>query len=153
MFHKTKLITATTIGLALSVSVFSTAAVAHEDVKNPTVKARMMAMEAIGGGMKTLAGMAKGEMAFDAEKANAAMAVIAEKSAMAAPLFEANETDPKSEALPAIWENWDDFVKKMDDLAVASKANMTLADAGSLGAALGQVGGACKACHSDYRKK
>ena len=153
MFHKTKLITTATIGLALSVAAFSTAALAHEDVKNPVVKTRMMAMKAIGGSMKTLVGMAKGEMAFDAEKANAAMAVIAEKSAMAAPLFEANETDPESEALPAIWENWDDFVKKMDDLTVASKANMTLADAGSVGAALGQVGGACKACHSDYRKK
>lgn len=153
MFTNTKLTTAAAIGLALTISAFSTAALAHDEVKNPTVKARMMAMEAIGGSMKTLAGMAKGEMAFDAEKANAAMAVIAEKSAMAAPLFEANETDPKSESLPAIWENWDDFVKKMDDLTVASKANLTLADAGSLGAALGQVGGTCKACHSDYRKK
>ena len=149
MFTRSKIIAA----VALTATVFSTGAFAHDHVKNPTVKARMMAMEAIGESMKTLAGMAKGEMAFDADKASAAMGLIAATSATAAPLFEPNETDPKSEALPAIWENWDDFGKKMDTLAMASKANITIADAGALGAALGQVGGACKACHSDYRKK
>lgn len=130
-----------------------TPALAHDDVKNPAVKARMMAMEAIGGSMKTLAGMAKGEMEFDTAKAEAAMATIASEGMKVPALFEANETDPKSESLPQIWENWDDFVKKSDDMVMAAKGNATLPDRAALGAALGKVGGTCKACHSDYRKK
>lgn len=147
MNHFTQVISAITLTLAV------TPALAHDDVKNPAVKARMMAMEAIGGGMKTLAGMAKGEMAFDSAKAEAAMATIAAEGMKVPALFEANETDPKSEALPPIWENWDDFVKKSEDMVMAAKGNADLPDQASLGAALGKVGGTCKACHSDYRKK
>lgn len=147
MNHFTQVISAITLTLAV------TPALAHDDVKNPAVKARMMAMEAIGGGMKTLAGMAKGEMAFDSAKAEAAMATIAAEGMKVPALFEANETDPKSEALPPIWENWDDFVKKSEDMVMAAKGNATLPDQASLGAALGKVGSTCKACHSDYRKK
>ncbi|WP_424942469.1 c-type cytochrome [Aliiroseovarius crassostreae] len=143
----TQVISATALVFAV------TPALAHDDVKNPAVKARMMTMETIGGGMKVLAGMAKGEMEFDSAKAEAAMATIASEGMKVPALFEANETDPKSEALPAIWENWDDFVKKSEDMVMAAKANATLPDQGTLGASLGKVGGTCKACHDEYRKK
>lgn len=126
---------------------------AHADATNPAVIKRMEAMKAIGGSMKTLSGMAKGEMAFDAAKANAAVATIAEQGMMVPALFEANETDPETEALPAIWENWDDFAKKSDDMVMAAKGVAEISDQGAIGAALGQIGGTCKACHDDYRKK
>lgn len=126
---------------------------AHTDATNPAVIKRMEAMEAIGGSMKTLSGMAKGEMAFDAAKANAAVATIAEKGMTVPALFEANEADPATEALPAIWENWDDFVKKSDDMVMAARGVTAIGDQGAIGAALGQIGGTCKACHDDYRKK
>ncbi|MCK0140899.1 cytochrome c [Aliiroseovarius sp. F20344] len=136
---------------ALTVSVASVTA--HADATNPAVIKRMEAMKAIGGSMKTLSGMAKGEMDFDAAKANAAVATIAEKGMMVPALFEANEADPATEALPAIWENWDDFVKKTDNMVMAAKGVSEIADQGAIGAALGQIGGTCKACHDDYRKK
>ena len=99
--------------------IIATTAFAHEDVKNPTVKARMMAMSNIGGQMKTLGGMAKGAVAFDLEQAKAALAEI-EKTAKTVPaLFKDNETDPKSEALPAIWSNAD-FTVKSDALTSAA---------------------------------
>ncbi|MHA6265985.1 cytochrome c [uncultured Aliiroseovarius sp.] len=125
---------------------------AHEDATNPVVIERMETMKAIGGGMKTLAGMAKNEIPFDADKANAALAIMAEKGVLIPAKFEANEPDPATEALPAIWENFDDFVKKSEDMVVAAKSAPTITDTASLGAALGQVGGTCKACHRDYRK-
>ena len=100
--------------------IIATTAFAHEDVKNPTVKARMMAMSNIGGQMKTLGGMAKGAVAFDLEQAKAALAEI-EKTAKTVPaLFKDNETDPKSEALPAIWSNYADFTVKSDALTSAA---------------------------------
>lgn len=138
-----------TLSIALP---FAAPLAAHDDVKNPVVLERMKTMEAIGAGMKTLVGMAKGEIAFDAAKADAAVAAIAEHGAMAPAKFEANETDPATEALPAIWENWDDFVKKNEDMVMAAKSVGAIADQGALGAALGQIGGTCKACHRDYRK-
>lgn len=136
---------------ALTISAFG--AVAETEATNPTVIKRMDSMKALGGSMKTLSGMAKGEMAFDATKANAAVAMIAEQGMMVPALFEANEEDPATEALPAIWENWDDFVAKNDDMVVAAKGVGEIADQGAIGAALGQIGGTCKACHDDYRKK
>ncbi|MCK0125966.1 cytochrome c [Gelidibacter sp. F2691] len=137
--------------VALTISVAGVAA--HADATNPTVIKRMEAMKAIGGSMKTLSGMAKGEMEFDATKANAAVATIAEKGMTVPALFEANEADPATEALPAIWENWDDFVKKSENMVMAAKGVAEISDQGAIGAALGQIGGTCKACHDDYRVK
>ncbi|WP_371169517.1 c-type cytochrome [Aliiroseovarius sp. 2305UL8-7] len=146
-----KLLRPTLLALAVSIPM-ATAIQAHQDATNPVVIERMKTMEAIGGAMKTLAGMAKGEMAFDAAKADAAVATIAENGMMVPEKFMANETDPATEALPAIWENWDDFVKKSEDMVMAAKSVGPITDEASLGAALGQIGGTCKACHRDYRK-
>ncbi|WP_424938901.1 c-type cytochrome [Aliiroseovarius sp. S253] len=146
--------TARILALASLISITMAGSLAaHADATNPVVIKRMEAMKAIGGSMKTLSGMAKGEMAFDAAKANAAVAIIAEKGLPVPALFEANETDPATEALPAIWENWDDFVKKSEDMVMAAKGVAEITEQGALGAVLGQIGGTCKACHDDYRKK
>ena len=133
--------------------IIATTAFAHEDVKNPTVKARMMAMSNIGGQMKTLGGMAKGAVAFDLEQAKAALAEI-EKTAKTVPaLFKDNETDPKSEALPAIWSNDADFTVKSDALtSAAANALASFASQDDLVPAMHAMGGSCKGCHSAYRK-
>ena len=133
--------------------IIATTAFAHEDVKNPTVKARMMAMSNIGGQMKTLGGMAKGAVAFDLEQAKAALAEI-EKTAKTVPaLFKDNETDPKSEALPAIWSNYADFTVKSDALtSAAANALASFANQDDLVPAMQAMGGSCKGCHSAYRK-
>lgn len=139
------------IAVAASVAaLIATATLAHAEVTNPAVKARMDAMGAIGGSMKTLGGMAKGSMEFDAAQAQAAIDTIAENAAMVPALFEANETDPESEAAPAIWTNWDDFLMKSNALTTAAQG-VTITDQASIGAAMGAIGGTCKACHSDYK--
>lgn len=135
---------------ALALGILASGAVAHAEVQNEAVKARMEAMKAIGGAMKTIGGMAQGKVAFDADAAAAAVAVMEAQSAQVPALFEAQESDPKSEAKPEIWTNWDDFVSKSQALNAAAKA----ADASSpeaLGASLGPIGGACKSCHTAYR--
>lgn len=139
--------------LALTISTpIVTPLLAHADATNPVVIERMETMKAIGGAMKTLADMAKGEAEFDTAKADAAVATMGKNAGDIAAKFEANETDPETEALPAIWENWDDFVKKSEDLVMASNSVASITDEAALGAALGQLGGTCKACHRDYRK-
>ncbi len=133
--------------------IIATTAFAHEDVKNPTVKARMMAMSNIAGQMKTLGGMAKGAVAFDLEQAKAALAEI-EKTAKTVPaLFKDNETDPKSEALPAIWSNYADFTAKSDAMtSAAANALTSFASQDDLVPSMQALGGSCKSCHSAYRK-
>lgn len=136
----------------LILTIAAGTAIAHAEVQNPVVKARMEAMKAIGGNMKTISQMAKGEMDFDAAKAGDATAAIADTAAKVPTLFEAPETDPEAEAKPAIWEDFDDFTKK----AMATEAAARAADTSSLDAlraSLGQIGGTCKACHDDYRIK
>ncbi len=128
----------------------STAAVAHSDATNPAVIARMDAMKAIGGAMKTLSTMAKGEMEFDATAGNGALETMAMKAAEIPALFEAQESDPESEASDAIWTNWDDFVAKAGALEAGAKS-VTITSADDIGAAMGAVGGSCKSCHTAYK--
>ena len=134
-----------------SIAIALTAAAIHaHTVENPAVQKRMDVMKEIKGAIGVLGGMAKGAIAFDAAAAVAAQNTLIEQSGMVAATFEANETDPKSEALPAIWENWDTFVDMADDLTFAAEG----LDASSLDGVrggLGNIGASCGACHKKFR--
>ena len=143
-----------------SIAIALTAAAIHaHTVENPAVQKRMDVMKKIKGAMGVLGGMAKGALPL-MPAAGAAQNTLIEQSGMVAATFEANETDPKSEALPAIWENWDTFVDMADDLTFAAEG----LDASSLDGVrggLGNIGASCGACHknsgckiqSRYREK
>ena len=135
----------------ISIAMALTAAAIHaHTVENPAVQKRMDVMKEIKGAMGVLGGMAKGAIAFDAAAAGAAQNTLIEQSGMVAATFEANETDPKSEALPSIWENWDTFVDMADDLTFAAEG----LDASSLDgvrSGLGNIGASCGACHKKFR--
>lgn len=137
--------------LTFAATVTAGLAFAHGGVQNPAVMARMEAMTSIGDGMKVLAGMVKGEIPYDATQADAARAAIKAQADRTPALFEAPEGDPKSEALPAIWENWADFEAKSQ--ALGSAANGSVADPDALRQTLSALAGTCKACHRDYRQK
>jgi cytochrome c556 len=69
-------------------------------------------------------------------------------------LFREGSTSPNSDALPAIWENWDDFKGRMDADAAAALKALDAAKAGdtaAYGAALQEIGGSCGGCHQTYR--
>ncbi|AJE45245.1 c-type cytochrome [Celeribacter indicus] len=136
--------------LAIALICSAPALLAQSKATNPAVKARQEAMLQIGGGMKVLSDMAKGDQAFDAEAANAAVATIATVSAEIPDLFEAQEDDPESEALPAVWSDWDDFVVKAEALHTGAQS-ITVTDEASLQPALGTLGVTCKQCHDDFR--
>ena len=131
---------------------FAGAALAHQGVQNPAVMERMHAMKTIGENTKVLGQMAKGVVAFDAARARAAAAEIAVQAGRTPGLFDAPETDPKSEALPAIWENFPDFTTKSEALRAAAEMARSIETPQDLTAALGAIGATCKACHSEYRE-
>jgi len=126
------------------------AATAHEGASGD-VKTRMEAMKTVADNTKILGGMATGKRAFDAADAQAAAAVLEAEAARIPALFESGEMSEVSEASPEIWENWGDFTAKSEDLAVAAARAGDVTDLDGLRAAMGGIGGACKACHQDYR--
>ena len=136
--------------LFVSALLMAGAAFAETEATAPEVIARQDLMKSFGGAAKTLGGMASGEVAFDAAAAEAAKQALIAGSADIGAKFTANVEDAGSEASPAVWEKWDDFLAKgkvLNDAAVA----LDVASAESIGAGMGAIGGSCKGCHTDYR--
>lgn len=140
--------------LAALVAMIAFGAFAHSGVKNPAVMARMDGMSAVGKAMKTLGKMANGAIAFDAKEAERAVDTLNTEAARITVLFEAREGDPKSEALPAIWDNFADFSVKaaaMQDAVRAAQGQIK--SQADLAPALQPIGQSCKGCHTLYRKE
>ena len=126
---------------------------AQGEASDPEVKARMALMKKIGSQTKILGDMAKGDTAFDATAAQEAATTMAAAAGEIPALLEPQATDPESEAKPIIWEQWSDFTQKAIDLeTAATSASTTITDQASLGPAMREIGGACRACHETYRE-
>lgn len=115
-------------------------------------------MKAFGAALRTLGGMAQGEMAYDAAAAQAAADSLVEHAtspdwAVMWPEGSAEGEVEDSEALPAIWENPTDFEAKHQALIDAVTAMQATAgtDLAAVQASLGAVGSACGGCHETYR--
>ncbi len=100
--------------------------------------------------MKQVAGAAKAISGGTDVSANAQL--IVDLAGQIPVLFEANEVTGNSKALPAIWENYPDFIVKAADLAAAAQA---VADAqaagGDVATAAKAMGASCGACHKSYK--
>ena len=139
--------------LILIFVTISSIAFAHSGVKDKNVKERMMIMKEMADNTKIIGQMLKGKTSFDENEAKLALERLSSLSLKTPKVFEVNATDPKSEAKPAIWDEFDEFTKISQDLAEATEIL-----AGSVGTindlrpALKRVSAGCKACHSKYRE-
>ena len=97
-----------------------------------------------------LARMSREKVEFDESLATSARLNLLRFAASTPAIFEDDDLPINSEASPTIWENWDDFVSKSEDLEFALEGvdTSTLID---LRASLGNVGAACGSCHQKYR--
>ncbi len=138
--------------IILPVLAFATVAVAHSGVKDPTVMARMNGMTDLGRASKTLGEMMQGKTAFDAGAAQAAAAELATQAALIPDRFRDPATDPKSEALPIIWEQFDDFLAIAARMKVAAESAQGITTLDDLNAAFAAIGQTCRDCHRTYRK-
>lgn len=136
--------------LALLLAFTASAAIAHANVSNPSVKARMDMMDQIKDATGVLGNMAKQPGTYDAAAAEAAKTALVTLSGQIPAAFEDKATDPESEAAPAIWDNWDDFVAKSNALNSAAAA-MDTGSADGIAAGMQAIGGACGGCHKPYR--
>ena len=131
----------------------SSVAFAHSGVKDKNVKERMMVMKEMAGNTKIIGQMLKGKTSFDANQVKLALERLSALSLETPKVFTINATDPKSEAMPNIWDEFDEFTKLSKDLAetsiVLANSVETIED---LRPALKKVSSGCKACHSRYRE-
>ncbi|PSL22332.1 c-type cytochrome [Shimia abyssi] len=139
-----------THALAFTSFCAATAAFAHNGVKDPDVMARMNAMSAIAKATGTLSDMARGKTPLHQAKARMARDTISLQAAKVPALFENQATDPKSEAAPAIWDDWTDFTAKADQMKKAALA-LDFTDRAALRVTIRDLGASCSACHKDYR--
>lgn len=128
-------------------------ALAHSGVQDKDVMARMVVMSTIADQMKIIGTMAKGEAAFNEAEVRSALIEIAAHSAQIPSMFEIRADDPKSEALPVIWEQFDQFEALATDTEqLAEQLAGTVQSQADLRAAMRQLGASCQACHATYRK-
>ncbi|NBC95979.1 MAG: cytochrome c [Deinococcus-Thermus bacterium] len=138
-----------TMALALCIGVAG-AALAHQGVENPAVKARMESMKDAASGLETIGEMAKGARAFDADAASGARTRLVSRMEAIPVLFEDEAHDPKDEARDRIWEEWADFRDHADEAAAAA-AGLDVSSRKAIRASLRDLGGACRGCHESYR--
>jgi cytochrome c556 len=133
--------------------VISSVAFAHSGVKDQNVKERMMVMKAMANNTKVIGQMLKRKTQFDANEAKSALERLSSLSLKTPKVFTVNATDPKSEAKPAIWDEFDEFTKLSLELAETSivLAN-SIENIEDLRPALKRISSGCKSCHSKYRE-
>jgi len=139
--------------LTLIFLVISSVAFAHSGVKDQNVKERMMVMKAMADNTKVIGQMLKRKTQFDANEAKSALERLSSLSLKTPKVFTVNATDPKSEAKPAIWDEFDEFTKLSLDLAETSivlASSIEIIE--DLRPALKRISSGCKSCHSKYRE-
>ena len=147
----------TTIGAVLAVALTATASfsASHSKNSNETVAARHAQMGLIGYHTGILGAIAKGEMDYDSAIVDAAATNLRELAKMQrATLWIAGTEQGAvdgSRAKADVWSDAAGFAAKFTDLENAAGAMIGAADAAAVGAAMGGIGGACKACHETYR--
>jgi len=147
-----------TLSLILASSLAaSPLAISHFDDKEPMQSYRQSAFTLMAMNFGPMSAMLKGEMPWDQEQfARWAddLDDIAELDIMRG--FAEGTDKGTTRAKPEIWANMDDFKSKMGDLQEAADALSDAAEAGDkdqIMAAFKATGGACKACHDEYKSK
>ena len=135
---------------------------AHEGASG-IVAERMEMMESLGDAMKRLASMYRGEAPYDpAAVRQAAVTIGRHGGEHMTRMFPPGSLDHSSEALPAIWQDWDRFTELADELAVHAESLSGSAEDGDItGAAaalpsrgdFARLGRVCSACHTEFRKE
>lgn len=148
--------------LAFGAAAFAMASVTafaggHGDLP-AEVKARKAHMALYSFNIGVLAGMAKGEVDYDADAASGAANNLAALSQLNQMAYWTPGTDSESidgsRALPALWDNIPDAIAKGEAFATATASLAGTAGDGldALRAGIGAVGDGCSACHKAYRK-
>ena len=154
--QRISIIAATALSLALATSISAEEGPTPEQQAATATENRQAVFKLLGVNIGPIVGMARGAP-FDAAVAERNATRMAALAPMIPELFAAMDTrsfDVDTEALPAIWENPDDFAAKAAALQEAATAFAATAAGGDQAATLGglrNLGGTCANCHDSYR--
>jgi len=115
-------------------------------------KYRQGIFRSVGGHMTSMAAILRGQVHVEnlALHANA----MKDVSRIVPTVFPEGSGVGESEALPAIWEEPDDFRAALDKFVTAADGMAAAAESGDpskLGPAIQALGGSCKNCHDNFR--
>jgi cytochrome c556 len=133
----------------------TTLALAHEGATG-VVKERMDLMKRQQNDLKLIGEMAKGKTPFDADKAAEAARDVGATAKKIHELFPEGSAVHPSDALPAIWTEWDRFTGNADALANTANglaATLETPAGQDWKAGFQKLTDACKSCHQDFRAK
>ncbi|PKP83792.1 MAG: hypothetical protein CVT80_11905, partial [Alphaproteobacteria bacterium HGW-Alphaproteobacteria-2] len=116
-----KLLTRAAVIAAVMIAGAAYAHESHDHLPEP-MKTRMDLMKSVGGNMNVRCDMAKGEVAFDAAKAQQAAANMADHARSVEGTFAASALHDESEATAKIWDDWSTFLAKANYLETAATA-------------------------------
>lgn len=136
--------------IILSVSVPLSA----HDGATGVVKERMEVMKSIRDDMKSLRNVVRGRDTYNQRKFLDRVQSIKAVSGDIPALFPEGSLQKPSEALPAIWDNWDDFTSQANNFheSVISLEQAVMSDdLRSIKSTFRSVAQTCKACHDDYQ--
>ena len=120
---------AQSVALLLGVLAIAGQALAHTGAMG-IVKERMDAMSLLGDHAKTVGDMLKGKLSFDLQAVEEAAQAFVSHGDQIPSLFPDTEDSRESavtDALPAIWDNWDDFVALAEQFTNDSQSLLTVA--------------------------
>lgn len=121
------------------------------------IRYRQSVMNVIGRSFGTLGAMAQGKIPFDAAAAAHHSAIVEMMSKLPWNSFGAGtDKGAPTKAATKIWSESDKFKEKADKMQSEVGKLATTAkggDEGTIKAAVGDTGKACKGCHDDYRLK
>ena len=141
------------MAVIVGVAVMPVAVSLAQDANMVAYDKRSKTMKSMGEAMGVLGKVAKGEAPYSPDTVKAAETVSAIAKDVAG-LFPAGSAVGESRAKPNIWTSWPDFQNKAKALSEPADKLVPAAKTGNkdeIGKALGAAGGACKACHDDYR--
>ncbi|TCO77751.1 c-type cytochrome [Chromatocurvus halotolerans] len=155
MFHVTK--QHCRVAILATIMASAPAVLAHSVKDEPLQSYRQSIFALIGANFGPIAAMVKGDTAWDQD----AMEGYADDLEDIVDLDLLRGFAPGSEkgttrAKPEIWDNMDDFEAKLEDLRDAAEALEEAAGSGdrkAIASAVRDTGGACKACHDEYKAK
>ena len=141
---------------AIALTLLSSIAKAQakpEDV----IKYRQSVYKVMGWNFSPMAAMVKGEKPYDKEGFARNAMILSQMAPLAMEGFSAgSDKGADTKAKPEIWTKSADFKEKMDKMVAESGKLAAVARSGSfddIKKQFGATGGACKACHDDYKNK
>jgi cytochrome c556 len=115
---------------------------------------RRNTMKAVGGATREGAAIAKGEVPFDAAKAQAIFKIYADAAAKMPTLYpESAKTGGDTSASPKIWEDKANFDAAFAKFGEEAKIGMAATDLAGFRSAFGAATKSCGTCHEAYRVK